>query len=69
MKIQKFPNDLTVKELKEIIKDWPEIDHMGEPTQVFIETGKNLSSPVSEIWPLNKSEESADIEFISRAFL
>ncbi len=62
------PNGLTVKELKEAIKDWPEIDPYGEPTEVWVETGLNLSGQVKAVWPLNKREMSADIIFMSGAW-
>ena len=50
---------MTVRELKEIVKDWPEQDCFGEPTEVWYMTGKNMSSPVHNITPLNrrKAEE------------
>jgi len=38
---------MTVKELKEVLKDWPEVDSEGEPTEVWIETGLMLSSQAS----------------------
>ena len=38
---------MTIKELKEIIKDWPETTKDGEPTEVWIETGLMLGSPVT----------------------
>jgi DNA-binding transcriptional MerR regulator len=63
--IRKFENGLTVKELKELIKDWPETDEHGEDCEVWIETGSNLSSPVTIVSPLNMRNEngivSADI--------
>jgi len=37
---------MTIKELKEILKDWPDIHEDGEPTEVWIETGLELSSQV-----------------------
>ena len=62
-----FPNGLTVKELKNAIKDWPEINVNGEPTEVWIETGLGLSSQVKVVWiiPLNKCGEFADMMFES----
>lgn len=63
-----FPNGLTVAELKALIADWPEIGQDGEPTEVWIETGRNRSSPVVSTVPLNKRGESADIIFESLAF-
>ncbi len=38
---------MTVKELKDIIKDWPEITDRGELAEVWIETGLMLSSQVT----------------------
>lgn len=52
---------ITVKELKEIIKDWPDENSMGEPTEVWIETGCNLSSPVVNVWNLNTRHGASDI--------
>ena len=57
------PNGLTIKELKEIIKNMPDNDNNGEPYEVWIHTSKGLSSPVKEISPLNKSEHGSDIIF------
>lgn len=54
LKPVEIPNGLTVKQLKGIIKDWPETNDMGEPCEVWMETGRGLSSPVSTVWPLNK---------------
>jgi len=61
------PKGLTVKELKEIIKDWPEEDGEGSPTEVWIATGEMLSSPCLGITMLNfrgnREKEWADILF------
>ena len=48
-----YKNGMTVKELKELVKDWPEEDRMGDPTEVWVETGENLSSPVTIAGTLN----------------
>jgi hypothetical protein len=45
---------MTVTALKEQIRDWPETDTNGKPTEVWIETSQNLTSPCDEISPLNK---------------
>lgn len=58
--IEAYPSGLTVKELKDKISTWPEVDEGGEPTQVWMETGWCLSSPVMEVWPLNLREVSPD---------
>jgi hypothetical protein len=44
---------VTVAELKAFIADWPETDTNGEPTEVWVETGQDLTSPCTEVWPLN----------------
>jgi len=51
----KFPNGMTVKELKKIIKNWSDIDeYTGVECEIWLTTGMNLSSPVTGIMPLNK---------------
>jgi len=49
----KFKLGLTVKEFKEIVKDWPEEDYMGEPSEVWLMTQPGLSSQCHEINTLN----------------
>lgn len=44
---------VTVAELKKHIAAWPETDAMGEPTEVWLETGHQLSSPCMSIELLN----------------
>lgn len=44
---------VTVAELKKHIADWPETDAVGEPTEVWLETGHQLSSPCMSIELLN----------------
>lgn len=68
-----FRNGMTVRELKEMIKDWPETNNLGEDCEVWIETGKNLSSPVTTAGPLNLREDedgniSADFILGSNVF-
>lgn len=50
----RFKNGLTVKELKEIIKDWPEERDDGDPCEVWIGDGFGLSNQVHLVSPLNK---------------
>lgn len=56
---------LTVKELKDLIKDWPETDHAGQPSEVFLQTGHMLSGPCRVAEPLNlrgyPGNETADL--------
>lgn len=68
---KEFPNCLTVKELKDLVKDWPEVHALsGEPMEVWIDNPNGTSSPVIAVWPLNYSKsdesgkESADIMLV-----
>jgi hypothetical protein len=54
--IQHFEKGMTVRELKAIIADWPEIDVYEEPSEVWISTGIDLTSPVIEISQLNSAD-------------
>lgn len=57
MVMRNFSDGMTVRELKEMIKDWSEIDVNGEDCGVWIETRRGLSSPVTMSWPLNMRED------------
>lgn len=47
---------MTVRELKAVIKDWPEEAENGEPTDVWMQTGRGLSSPVGTVRQLGASD-------------
>lgn len=47
---------ITVAELKQIIKDWPEQNELGQPCEVWISTGEMLSCPCVSAGILNKRE-------------
>jgi len=50
-------NGITVRELKEFIKDWPETDpETGEDYEVWIDTGNGTSNVAEELWRLNKGD-------------
>jgi len=51
--IKEFKYVVTVKEFKEIVKDWPEVDYMGEPSEVWLSTVPGLSSECHRIATLN----------------
>ena len=58
-------SDMTVKELKDYVRDLPETDpETGEPFEVWIETGFGVSSPADHVGRLNRG----DVLFESRAF-
>lgn len=54
--IVQFPDGMTVKELKEIIKDWPEVDDNGEPTEVWIGARDGTSNQVQSVCSLNRCD-------------
>lgn len=47
---------ITVKQLKEFIKDWPDEDQFGEPSEVWVETAPGLSNGAGEIGTLNQTD-------------
>lgn len=51
--MKEFPNGLTVRELKALIADWPEVDDEGNEAEVWIEDECGLSNIVKQVWPLN----------------
>lgn len=46
-------NGLTVANLKEILKNWPETDEHGNQSQVWLCGSNGVSEQVVEVWPLN----------------
>ena len=61
---------LTVRQLKDIIKNWPETDEYGEPAEVWLGNSEGVSNPAIEIWPLNyrknDEQEWADLYLVSK---
>lgn len=49
-------NGITVKQLKDLVKDLPEQDEWGDDHTVWIETDTNRSNQAVEIWQLNGSD-------------
>jgi len=47
---------LTVKKLKEIVNKWPEITESGDESEVWIATGRMLSSPVVSYCKLGRGD-------------
>jgi hypothetical protein len=66
--MQFFEKGMTICELKTIVKNLPEIGADGEPLEVWIETGHDLSSIVTSICTLNRRNERYDILLSSNAF-
>ncbi len=55
MKSQSFENGLTVRQLRELIKDWSDEDDVGNPCEIFIRNG-NYTSKVRSVWLLSPRE-------------
>ena len=47
---------MTISELKELIANLPDRDEAGEDYEVWMLTGRNLSSPVLDMVPLNRGD-------------
>jgi len=62
-----YPNGITIRELKIIIKDLPEEDENGELFELWMYTGVGLSSPVTEIWKLNQGDLIVDSDVFKRS--
>lgn len=57
-KIKEFKNGMTIRELKELVKDLPERDEeRDEDYEVWMSgSGRGLSSPVLSVCPLNAGD-------------
>jgi hypothetical protein len=53
---QRFEKGMTVAELKRVLADLPEGDGDGEPFEVWMMTGKNVSSQVRGVCGLNRGD-------------
>ena len=49
-------NGVTLRELKDFIAGMPDTDEDGEPYEVWVETGRYLSSPVLLLVTLNRGD-------------
>lgn len=56
-----FNNGMTVKDLKDVIREWPEIDEHGNPCEVWIGSSDGHSNQAWSLWPLNKREGSGKV--------
>ena len=49
-------NGITIKQLKELVKDLPETNKNGDDYEVWIGADNNLSNVAKQIWPLNDGD-------------
>lgn len=62
--IKEFPKGMTIRELKEYVKDLPEHNPVEEePLRVWIGHDQSLSSVVKSVYPLNLREYGSEIMF------
>ena len=66
--ILEFDEGLTVKELKEIIKDWPETRDDGSPTEVWLANKAGVSNIAVELSSLNVDENDVGDLIISHGW-
>lgn len=61
--IKHFSDGMTVRDLKVVVRDWPEEGPDGEPCEVWILRAPTTSSPVTKVIPLNMGDDaqSADL--------
>ena len=53
-------NGITIRQLKEYVKNLPETDEFGEDYEVWLDDGA-FSNVCKEIWLLNKREDGQDL--------
>lgn len=53
LKAYDFPNGMTVAELKELVREWPETDEFGDPCEVWLCDQSGLSNQARMLTPLN----------------
>lgn len=57
-----YPQGMTVAQLKEIVKSWPDLDRNGEPCTVWVVDESGLSNDVNGASPLDFREDgTADL--------
>lgn len=54
-------NGITVRQLKELVKDLPETNAEGDDFEVWVGGKNNTSNVCKAIWPLNKRSDGQDI--------
>lgn len=52
---------ITVRELKELIKDWPDIDERGEQNTVWVGNHESTSNECRRVVPLNRGDLLLDV--------
>lgn len=63
--MQEFKNGMSVRALKELVKDWPEENSLGEENQVWLGDLEDYSNLATEFSSLNEGDIllTADVHF------
>lgn len=64
-----YPEGMTVAELKDLIKDWPEKHQDGTPTRVLVDHESVLSISPTNWQGVDSSHPTSDITFLSNKFI
>ena len=51
-----FPDGMTVAELKELVRKWPETDEYGDPCEVWLGDAQGLSNQAKRAGALNRRQ-------------
>ena len=57
-----FPNGMTVRELKALVKDMPETNIYGDEAEVWFTDKDGYSNQIKSVWPLNEIDISLEIQ-------
>lgn len=60
--ILKTKGCITVRQLKAWVKDLPEVNALGEDTEVWLDNGDGTSSECKELCPLNVRDKGSRLE-------
>ena len=52
MKVYSFPDGLTVRELKQLLDEWPDVDDTGDQAEVWVRDSEGTITQVREVMPL-----------------
>ena len=56
LQIQEFPNGMSVKDLKKLVANLPEVNESGEDNEAWMMTGNGTTSQIANVSPLNRGD-------------
>lgn len=64
MNANRFPNGITVVELRRLLADWPDYDvTTGEPTTVWVDMRDGTTNDIEGVAPLNRRRNEDDMTY------